>query len=208
MVAKNALSHFVINHCICIWRVLCWGTRTRSIMQVYYLVFALFLTVITPAIALANDKDSTDNPVILEAIELETVYSEEGIVKLKVIAPKALRYENEDQEYPEGVYVELYKAKDQSLVATARANSAYYTADQKVFEFIGDVEVISLSKQRQLNTEALFWDPDAKRFYTDKFIRIESEDNLLTGEGLDAQQDLSQYYIPHPRGTVGVQAAE
>ena len=177
-------------------------------MQAYYLVFALFLTAITPAIALANDKDSTDNPVILEAIELETVYSEEGIVKLKVIAPKALRYENEDQEYPEGVYVELYKAKDQSLVATARANSAYYTADQKVFEFIGDVEVISLSKQRQLNTEALFWDPDTKRFYTDKFIRIESEDNLLTGEGLDAQQDLSQYYIPHPRGTVGVQAAE
>lgn len=178
-------------------------------MKAYYLIIALMLLIaVDPIVALADEKQSADNQVILEATDLEAVYSEEGIVKLKVITPKVVRYENEDQEYPEGIYVTLYKAEDQSIVATARANNAYYVHSQNVFKFTGNVEVTSPNKKRQLNTEALFWSPDDKRFYTDKFIRIASDDNLLTGEGLDAQQDLSQYYISRPRGVVNVQAAE
>ena len=176
-------------------------------MQKRTIAHILLLVAMSHTPILANDDqgETTDNHVVLETTQIEVLYSEEGVVKTKVKASVALRYHNEDQAYPEGVYVEFYE-EDKGVVATARANSAYYTAEKKVFEFRGDVEVINLHKKRQLNTESLCWDREQKKLYTDTFIRIESEENILTGQGLEAHEDLSQYQIPQPRGTASVKA--
>lgn len=147
-----------------------------------------------------------DEP-ILESTQLETIYSEEGVIKWKMQAAKMLQYENEDRSFPEGLYVAFFEA-DKQVIWTARANSVYFSAEEKVYKLRGDVELKSLREQRQLNTEELDWNTETEEVSTDKFIRIEIKDGMLTGQGLTAQQDLSKYQISKPQGLLNVQSSQ
>jgi hypothetical protein len=62
------------------------------------------------------------------------------------------------------------------------------------------VEVKNLEKQQQLNSEELFWNPETKKIFTEKFVTIKLENEVLYGTGLDALQDLSYYTIKKPEG--------
>lgn len=151
------------------------------------------------------EQDRSHGIPILESSHVELFRSEQGVVKYKLFTEKALHYENGDKIYPEGMHIVFYES-DQEMSVTGRANSVYFCAKENVYEFRGDVELKSLRDKRQLNTEALHWNPETEIFYTDKFIRMEAEDKLLTGDGLMAKQDLSYYTIFKPRGLFNVKA--
>ena len=58
----------------------------------------------------------------------------------------------------------------------------------------------NLEKKQQLNTEELFWTPATMKIFTEKFVTIKLENEVLYGTGLDATQDLSTYTIRKPQG--------
>jgi LPS export ABC transporter protein LptC len=150
-----------------------------------------------------SENDSSRALPILESSHVELLRSEQGVVKYRLLTEKALHYENGDRVYPEGMHMVLYES-DQEVSMTGKANSVYFCAKENVYEFKGDVELKSLREKRQLNTEALYWNPESEIFYTDKFIKMEAENKLLTGDGLVAKQDLSYYTISKPRGLFNV----
>ena len=75
------------------------------------------------------------------------------------------------------------------------ANYVYYSADENLYHAEGNVIVRSNENGDQLRTEELFWDPEAKEFYTDKFVTIHTDDEVHTGEGMRADQDFTYYSI-------------
>ena len=154
--------------------------------------------------ATSKQTPSYEGPT-LESTQLETLYSEKGVLKWRMQAERMLQYENEDRAFPEGIYIEFFE-EDGQVAWTGRANSVYFSAEKKVYEFRGDVELRSLREKRQLNTEKLHWATETEEVYTDKFIRIETEDGMLTGQGLTARQDLSDYHISQPQGLIKVQS--
>jgi LPS export ABC transporter protein LptC len=141
----------------------------------------------------------------LESSHIELLCSEQGFVRYKLFTEKALHYANGDRTYPEGMSIEFYES-NKKVSATGRANSVYFFAEKNVYAFRGDVELKSLHDKRQLNTEELHWSPETETLYTDKFIRIETEEELLTGEGLTAKQDLSYYSISKVQGLLNVKS--
>ena len=58
----------------------------------------------------------------------------------------------------------------------------------------GNVVVIT-EDNTKLETDYLFWNTTTDKIYTDAFVRITSEDGVLTGWGLEADQRLSSYQI-------------
>ncbi len=137
-----------------------------------------------------------------ELADLELWYSDSAIVKLVINAAKVLEYENGDSEYPEGIYVEFY-GKDSVITSTLEGDKAYYNKKKDLHQIVGNVKLESLIKKQKLNTEELFWDPKDKQVYTDKFVIIETEEDILYGEGLTAAQDFSSYRILNPTGELG-----
>ena len=78
------------------------------------------------------------------------------------------------------------------------------SAQEWLDETIGR-EVKNIEKKQQLNTEELFWTPNTKKIFTEKFVTIRLEnDEILYGTGLDAAQDLSTYTITKPEGEFDV----
>lgn len=134
-----------------------------------------------------------------EAENVELFYSEDNTVKVKMEAELLYEFENGDREFPKGVYMEFYNEFG-ALNSTLRANHAFYFKNDEQWRGRGKVEVKNVEKNEQLNTEELFWKPKTKKIFTDKFVTIRQQGDVIYGEGLDANQDLSDYLIKKPAG--------
>ena len=155
---------------------------------------------------ISKQEPACERPILISG-KLEITYSEEGRVKFRLFTEEALHYENGDRAYPAGVRVEFYKPEEEEgVVAVGRADRVYFFADKNVYEFRGNVSVKSMREQKQLKTEELHWHPETETLHTTTFIRMEAGDELLTGEGLTAGQDLSHYSIPKPQGVCRVES--
>ena len=134
-----------------------------------------------------------------EGDRVELYYSEGEYQKVKMLADKYMELQNGDLEFPQGIYLEFYDDLGE-LSSTLRANTAYYFKEEDKWRGRGKVEVKNVLKNEQLNTEELFWKPDTKKIFTDKFVTIRLASEVIYGTGLDANQDLSSYTITKPAG--------
>lgn len=130
---------------------------------------------------------------------VEVLYTEKQTLKVKLQAKKIFEFQNGDREFPEGLYLEFYDETGK-LTSTLQANTAFFFKTDLKWRGRGKVEVKNLDKNEQLNTEELFWKQDTKRIFTDKFVTIKQQTEVIYGTGLEAAQDLSDYTILKPEG--------
>lgn len=136
---------------------------------------------------------------VSEIEKMETFYSEDDKVKVKVLADMVYEYKDGDREFPKGLYLEFYDAFGK-IESTLRANEAHFFKEENKWRGRGKVEIKNLAKKNQLNTEELFWKPADKKIFTESFVTIRQEGDVIYGVGLDAKQDMSEYVIHQPKG--------
>jgi LPS export ABC transporter protein LptC len=135
---------------------------------------------------------------------VELYYTEDNQVKVKMIAAVVYEFETGDREFPEGLYLEFFD-ENGKLESTLRANEAYYFKKENQWRGRGKVEVKNLEKNELLNTEELFWKPAEEKIFTDKFVTIRQQADVIYGQGLEARQDMSDYVIKKPQGVFSVE---
>ena len=155
--------------------------------------------------------DSSENKEILiydgpqsEAENVELYFSEDNKVQVKMVAALAYEFQNGDREFPKGIYLEFYNEFGR-ITSTLKSNYAYFLKEENKWRGQGNVEVKNMEKNEQLNTEELFWKPAEERIFTEKFVTIRQQSDVIYGEGLDAKQDLSTYRIIKPTGTLEIE---
>ena len=136
---------------------------------------------------------------IMELEDVVFYYSDSAQVKVKGTTPHRKEYAEGNQEFPKGLYLEFYDDEGK-LESTIKADKAYYNKEKN--EWLGQENVIveNAESGQQLKTEELYWLPADKRLYTEKFVTIKREGEILRGRGLEATQDLSTYSITNPEG--------
>lgn len=134
-----------------------------------------------------------------KAENIELYYTEKDRVKVKMVAAELHEFKNGDREFPKGIYLEFYDEFGK-MESTLRANHAFFTKKENLWRGRGKVEVKNIEKNEQLNTEELFWKQTDERIYTDKFVTIRQQGDVIYGEGLEAKQDMSDYVILKPTG--------
>ena len=139
-----------------------------------------------------------------ELADVEMYYSEKDQVKVKMTAPLVYEFQNEDREFPKGLYIEFFDETGK-LESTLKANHAYFFKEQNQWRGRDNVEVKNIEKKEQLNTEELFWKPAEKKIFSEKFVTIRQEDDVLYGEGMEANEDLSEYTLKKPSGDFQVE---
>lgn len=171
------------------------------LMRVYIFLFAAIFF-------FSCSNDELKEPVeytgpISEAENVELYYSEKDIIKVKMVTPLMHEFKNQDRECPKGIYMEFFD-ENGKLESTLKANHAYFFKEQNQWRGRGDVVVKNIQKNEQLNTEELFWKQADKKIFTDKFVTIRQQDDVIYGEGLDAKEDMSDYTINKISGTFEV----
>lgn len=167
---------------------------------------AVFLVGIIFLIACQKDKEviQTIEPYtgpLSELKDIEVLYSDSAVVKIRMTAPTQYEFESQDREYPDGLFIEFFE-RDGTLSTTLKADYGYFTAKTNIYQAKGNVIIEDFKAKQKLNTEELFWNQKKETIYTEKFVRIETEKEILMGEGLTAAQDFSTYTILKSSGTI------
>jgi LPS export ABC transporter protein LptC len=169
----------------------------------------VFLVLLWLAAACVSQKDKKilDREVYEgPSIEMDSVtllFSDSARVKIKLKAPKQLIQENDDREFPDGVYIEFFD-KAEKVSSVLVADRGYYIKKENHYKAEGNVVLYNVESKDELSTEELIWNPDKEKVHTDKFVTIKSEDEIHTGEGLTADQDFGSYTILNPSGTLSI----
>lgn len=134
-----------------------------------------------------------------------SLISDSGVTRYRANAKEWLVYGKAQEPYwyfPKGIYVEKFDSLFQTE-ASIVADTAYYYDKQGLFQFVGQVEVKSLQGER-FETEELFWNQKEDKVYSDRFIRIEQEEKVITGIGFESNQNMTRYTIRESRGVFPV----
>lgn len=126
-------------------------------------------------------------------------HSDSAIITGRLMTPELYDFQSGDRELPKGGYLEFYDNFGR-ITATLRSDYGYYKHEDEIWRVEGNVVLRNEDSGETLNTEELYWDPAKGNVYTDKFVRIENGDEILTGVGLTAKQDFSSYVIKEPQG--------
>lgn len=66
-----------------------------------------------------------------------------------------------------------------------------------------NVSVIN-QKGERLNTEHLVWDERSEKLTSDEFVKITTKDEIIFGNGFEANQDFTKYKIFNIKGTISI----
>ncbi len=140
-----------------------------------------------------------------EANDVTINYTDSGALKARITAKKLLGFKkdgNDIVKMPKGIVANFYNDEGEiESFLTAEYGVSYQT--QKLTEVSRNV-IVQNNKGEKLNTEKLIWDQKKQIIYTDKFVRITTKDEMITGEGMESKQDFSNWHIIKPRGRIAI----
>jgi LPS export ABC transporter protein LptC len=170
----------------------------------------LFLIVIGLFVLPACERDTSNlgeieayNGPWLSSYNITTRYSDSALVRVIVEADTQWQFESGDAEYPDGLFLTFYD-REGGKTNTLRADRGYFLKKDNLYRAQDDVVINNMEKKQILSTELLYWLPNEKRIFTDAFVTIETEDEILRGHGLEAPEDFSTYRILRTTGTFSV----
>jgi len=136
-------------------------------------------------------------------VNSEIIYSEAAKTVVIIKSPEINRYltsEKPYSEFPKGIYVQFF---DSTQKATSYIRSDYANFDEttKIWTAEHNVEAVNVEGDT-LNTEFLIWDQGSKKITSDRYVRIINKDGILHGKGFEANQDMTNWKIKQPTGTL------
>lgn len=131
-------------------------------------------------------------------------YSDHGNTKIRAIAKTLTRFNTERPylEFPDGIKVIFY-TNDRQVSTTMTAEYASAVENSNIMTARKNVEVIN-AKGEKLNTEEIIWDEQKKIIYSNAFVKITTADEIIFGNGMEANEDFSDYVIKKVIGKVKV----
>jgi len=129
-------------------------------------------------------------------------YTDSGRVKFKITAPLLERYGGDDPQQiaTKGINVDFY---DDSNHMNGHISANYAIRHEKTGLMEGDNNVVVVNKKgEKLNTEQLFWSQGKHLIYTNKYVQIKTASEIIYGDGLESNEDFTDYKITNIRGTV------
>jgi LPS export ABC transporter protein LptC len=141
--------------------------------------------------------------------DFTTTYTDSGKLQLVLSAPLMESYEKTETPYSEfksGIKV-LFHDGNKEPVASVKANYAKYIDNKNLWELHDSVVAINEAGDK-LETELLFWDQKKAVIYTDRFVKITTDDQIIQGYGLESDPRLSKRRIKNLSATIYINEEE
>lgn len=120
----------------------------------------------------------------MEAKNFETFYTDSGVVKYHLQAPKLLIYDDPKEPYkdfPDGFMVQRYDI-NRKIVSQMSGNRGKYFDNEKKWEANGNVILVN-SEGDTLRSEELKYHETEDLIFSDQFVSIKKGDQYITGSG-------------------------
>ena len=157
-------------------------------------------------VAAINFNDSLPD---ISGKNIEFTFSDSAKVQVRLAGPVMYAYEGEDpyMVFPEGFIVEFYDSL-LNITTTIKGEYGIHYREKRLMEARNNVIVTNYETGERLDTEELIWDQKQELIFSNKFVKITSEDGVIYGDGLEAEQDFSKRRIINPSGEIEVKDDE
>ncbi len=176
-----------------------------------YLLFFVLCSVICLLSCSSDDKKDKDqiskkDALIEVAKEVQLLYSDSAVVRIKVTGPKLLSHVDKEtpyDEFTEGIKMDFYDALQQpSSILTGKYALRYPLKNQVI---IRDSCVWqSIGSQEKLEAFELIWDENLQKVYSNKLVIITTPTEKIWGYGFETNQDFTRWKINKPQGRLAV----
>ena len=142
-----------------------------------------------------------DSLPVMDTRGVTTLVSDSGVTRYRINTEEWLVFDRKNPSYwafEKGVYLEKFDSLFQ-VEASIKSDTAYYYDKQKLWKLMGNVHIQNL-KGEKFDTDLLYWDQNKQKVYSDRFIRIEQPDRIITGRGFESNQQMTVYTINQPEG--------
>lgn len=136
--------------------------------------------------------DSADRPDSEISSGIIYLY-ERGRVTSKVIAERILQYDAIDSTMAYAIIVETYDTLNR-VISVLVGDSGLICEKKGTLSVYGHVVVIT-EDSTKLETDSLFWNSATDKILTDEFVKITQGNDIMTGYGLEANQNLTHIKI-------------
>ena len=187
----------------------------KLLQYVNILFTTLRTTIALPAIVVlffllscGNEKKNVESRIeepasipYLSTYGVTTLSRDSGRISYKIEAEEWHIYEKRRPKYwafEKGAYLEKY---DDSLrvEATIKSDTAYFFSEKKLWKLIGNVDIKN-QKGEKFFTDLLYWNQEDGSIYSDKYIKIEQQEQITTGIGFRSNQELTNWEILSTEG--------
>jgi LPS export ABC transporter protein LptC len=132
------------------------------------------------------------------------LYTDSSQLKIMVTANRMLTFTEKVSEpfriLPKGFYVTFFDEKE-NVSATLKANYGIRYDNSRRMEAKYAVELVN-KEGVKLETEKLTWHEYTKRIYTDAFVKITTDKEIIMGQGMESNQDFSKYELKKVTGII------
>jgi len=152
---------------------------------------------------------SSDTIPDVSARNIDFTFSDSAKVQVRLTGPVMHAYEGDDpyMVFPDGFKVEFYDSV-MNVTSTITGNYGIHYSEKGRMEARNNVVVTNFETGERLDTEELIWDRKKELIYSNKFVKITSDDGVIYGDGLEAEQDFSKRKIINPSGEIEVKEEE
>lgn len=178
--------------------------RGRSTISIILLIVAVFSCSCQKDISITRKTDILTLPTVTGK-DIRTIYTDSGKLQLILIAPVMESYQNANEPYSEfksGLTVFFHDGHTEP-VGSVSAKYAKYMDNKNLWELQDSVVAINEAGDK-LETELLFWDQKKELIYTDRFVKITNEDQIVQGFGFESDPRLTRRKIKNVSATIYV----
>ncbi|MCM1532204.1 MAG: LPS export ABC transporter periplasmic protein LptC [Bacteroides sp.] len=137
-----------------------------------------------------------------------TLATEAGKAQVFMEYPVMSNYTGEEadaephQVFPKGIKSTFFNEDGSTVDVLMFADSAINLQEKKLMKFFGNVQVYDYRSLDTIYTEALFWNQQAKKIYSDVAVRKVSPGLVLEGDGFDSDERMENVVLRRPRGVI------
>lgn len=135
-----------------------------------------------------------DSLPVMDTRGVVTLVSDSGIISYRLNAEEWLIYDRKKPSYwafEKGIYVEKFDSLFQ-VVASIKADTAYYYDQQKLWKLMSNVHIQNL-KGEEFDTELLYWDQNKKTVYSDEPVKVVQTDRIIYADGFESNEQMTKY---------------
>ncbi len=144
-----------------------------------------------------------DEIAIERAKEVEMLYSDSAIVKIRIKAPEMMNYLDKKEPkrvFTKGLNVDIFN-EDKKIVSRLSAKYAIQNVKENKVILQDSVEVVTLQNEK-LQTEELIWDEKEDKVYTEKYVKMSTATEIIYGYGFNSNLDFTKWKVKDVTGTI------
>lgn len=137
---------------------------------------------------------------------VKVVLSDSGDVKIIMRAPLVERFSIEAEDpydlLSEGMHVDFLDSLG-NVEANVTCEHAVHYPKKNILVLTKNVQVFNIEGDK-LNSEYLVWNSKTEKITSNDFVKITTGEEILYGNGFEADQDFTNYHISDLKGVISI----